>query len=87
MFSKECTRSASGTELFESGYGVTLDFVIVFYCHVYAPLLRLKPLLPQFLHQELGFFQDVFQFHFFHTGCIFVEFGIALSLPAFQIRF
>jgi hypothetical protein len=34
---KEYTWSASGTELFESGYGVTLDFVIIFHCHVYAP--------------------------------------------------
>jgi hypothetical protein len=34
---KEYTWSASGTELFESGYGVALDFVVIFYCHVYTP--------------------------------------------------
>ena len=31
---KEYTGSASGTELFESGYGVALDFIVIFYCHV-----------------------------------------------------
>ncbi|KKG11190.1 hypothetical protein EO95_05430 [Methanosarcina sp. 1.H.T.1A.1] len=37
VFGKEYTWSASGTELFESGYGVALDFVVIFYCHVYTP--------------------------------------------------
>ena len=34
VIGKEYTGSASGTELFESGYGATLDFIIIFYCHV-----------------------------------------------------
>jgi len=37
VFCKEYAGSASGTELFKSGYGVALDFVVIFYCHVYAP--------------------------------------------------
>lgn len=37
VFGKEYTGSASGTELSESGYGVALDFVVIFNCHVYTP--------------------------------------------------
>ncbi len=55
MIGKEYAWSASGTKLFESGYGVALDFVVIFHCHLYAPQLRLKPLLLQFLLQGLRF--------------------------------
>lgn len=37
VFGKKYAGSASGTKLSKSGYGVALDFIIIFYCHVYTP--------------------------------------------------
>src|SRR5690606_14510042 len=74
---EECTWSAPGAELFYSSYGVALDFIVIFYCHVYAPRLSLFSL--SLRARGSISFQDIVQFYLFHTVGIFIEFGIALA--------